>query len=61
MRLYEFQNKRTNVNVAFFGELEAVSECDLLENDIDSVVAQGSTFSFEIKPYEIKTFKLKVK
>jgi len=60
VRLYEFENKRADVKAEFFRELTAVSECDLLENEINRVSQQGSAFSFEIRPYEIKTFKLKV-
>jgi len=60
VRLYEFENKRADVKAQFFRELTAVSECDLLENEINPVSQQGSAFSFEIRPYEIKTFKLKV-
>lgn len=61
VRLYEFENKRVNVTAAFFRELVTVSECDLLENEIGDVPVEGRTFSFEIRPYEIRTFKLKVK
>jgi alpha-mannosidase len=34
-------------------------ECNLLEEDIQEVNADGNGFSFRIKPFEIKTYKIK--
>lgn len=61
VRLYECFNRRTAVNLTFFRELSGVWECDLMENNIIPVEAAGNSFKFEINPYEIKTFKLRVK
>ena len=61
VRLYECYNKRSNVKFTFFKDLEEVVECNLMEKPLDSVSVQGNQFSFELKPYEIKTFILKVK
>ncbi|HWT76201.1 MAG TPA: glycosyl hydrolase-related protein [Mobilitalea sp.] len=61
IRLYECYNMRTKVNCQFFHELQRVAECDLMENEIEEINSQGNHFAFDIKPYEIKTFKLKLK
>lgn len=61
VRMYECYNTRTRVKFTFFKQLERVAECDLMENEVKELDFDGNTFSFEIKPYEIKTFKLSVK
>ncbi|WP_202707976.1 alpha-mannosidase [Sporosalibacterium faouarense] len=61
IRMYEFCNRRTNVSIDFYKELEEVYECNLMEKEIDEIKVNNGTFIFDIKPYEIKTFKLKVK
>lgn len=60
IRLYECYNRRTKATLEFFREFSEVHECDLLENEIKTVPVSGKTFEFEIMPYEIKTFKLKI-
>ena len=61
IRLYEFENKRTNCKLEFMRELEQVYECDMLENNEKKLVSNNKEFSFIIKPYEIKTFKVQLK
>ncbi len=58
IRLYEYENKRSDVTIKWNGELEAVYECDLMENNIAEVSVDGDEFSFQVKPFEIKTFKI---
>ena len=60
IRLYECHNRRTQATVSLFKEIRQAWECDLLENNIDQVDISGRSFSFEIKPYEIRTFKLEI-
>jgi alpha-mannosidase len=48
-------------DISFFSELMQVHECSLLEEDISEVEFSGNHFSFDITPYEIKTFKVKFK
>lgn len=60
VRLYECYNKRTNVNVEFFEDLKGVIECNLMERDLEEIAYDKNSFNFEIKPYEIKSFRLKV-
>ena len=61
VRLYECFNRRTKASISFGFPVAAVTECDLLEQDVAPVDYDGSTASFEIKPYEIKTFRLRSK
>ena len=41
-------------------DLEYVYECDMLENNEKKLETKNKGFQFTIKPYEIKTFKLKL-
>jgi len=59
IRVYECYNRRTNVSLTFFRDLTEVWECDLMENNIGKVDFAGNKFEFTIRPYEIKTFKIK--
>jgi Alpha-mannosidase len=61
LRLYECFNKRDNVKLTFFKEIEEAWECDLMENSEKKIRPNGSNIEFEIKPYEIKTFMIKTK
>jgi alpha-mannosidase len=38
---------------------EKVAECNLMEEDDSPLEVNGSNVSFYIKPYEIRTFKVK--
>lgn len=58
VRLYEYENRRTKVKLSSFRNIERAFECDLLENDISELSTDYSSIDFEIKPYEIKTFKI---
>ncbi|BAK81219.1 alpha-mannosidase [Candidatus Arthromitus sp. SFB-rat-Yit] len=60
IRLYEFHNKRTNASLKLAKNIKDVYECDLLENNLETIVPNKDTFEFEIKPFEIKTFKVKL-
>lgn len=61
LRLYECYNRRSDVTLEFFKELEFVKETDLNENEIGDIAVKGSKIEFQIKPYEIKTFKFRYK
>lgn len=61
VRMYEFHNKRTTANLEFFKDIQEICECNLIERDLETLVSDGKTVEFTIKPYEIKTFKLKLK
>lgn len=58
VRLYEYKNRRSNVSLHFGKPFVTVDECDLMENELQPLQAKSDSFSFEIKPYEIKTLKI---
>ena len=62
VRFVEKSGRRTAVKVDFFAEIASVAECNLLEReDVAADIANGKTMSFEINPFEIKCYKVKVK
>ena len=58
LRLYEYTNSRTPVTVSLAKPCSKVQECDLLENATGEIPTENGQFSFEIRPYEIKTFRV---
>ena len=58
IRLYECYNRRSSVRLTFGAGITNVRECDLLENNLNELPHDGDSFTFDIRPYEIKTFKL---
>lgn len=61
IRLYENYNKRSNVRLETCYNIHLVAETDMLENELKSISSDDKGFDFEIKPFEIKTFKLNIK
>jgi alpha-mannosidase len=59
--MYEYCNRRVNVKVSLFTDINYVYETDLMENALQEVVPNGDSFDVEIKPFEIKTFKIRLK
>ncbi len=58
LRLYEACNQRGRVELQFGHDVKSVQECNCLEEDISDVSFEKNKLSFEMKPYEIKTFAL---
>ena len=58
VRLYEFENTRIKSNLTLLCQAKEVYEVDCLENRIHQVANNTNKFTFEIKPYEIKTFEV---
>lgn len=61
IRLYECYNRRTTVCLTFGAKISGVWECNLMESNLHELEHRGNSFEFNIKPFEIKTFKLMVK
>ena len=61
VRMYEFHNKRSDVTLEFFKDVKEIKECNLLEKDLEELSPVGNKVNFTIKPYEIKTFKFKLR
>lgn len=60
LRLYEFKNKRTKVKLTMHKDLAKVIQTNLMEKEIELIDFKNNCFEFVIKPYEIKTFKIKL-
>jgi alpha-mannosidase len=58
LRLYEDQNRRGTVNVTFFNPPSRAIECDPYENEIGKADVVSGSLRFDIKPFEVRTFKL---
>lgn len=60
LRFYEYGNRREKVKVELNFKFEKINECNLIEEDTAEIEFEADNFEFEIKPYEIKTFKVKL-
>lgn len=58
IRMYEAKNRRTAAEIKWNVPFKKAAECDLMENEIETVAENAESFSFKIKPFEIKTFKI---
>ncbi|MFQ3549177.1 MAG: alpha-mannosidase [Armatimonadota bacterium] len=58
VRVYEANNKKTKATIKTAMPFKKVYECDLMEDNISEIKSKNGEFSFEIMPFEIKTFKL---
>lgn len=61
VRAYETWNSKTQATLTFAGEVEHAVECNLLEEQEESVEFGENTVTALFKPFEIKTFKIKFK
>ncbi|MDF2484771.1 MAG: Alpha-mannosidase [Herbinix sp.] len=63
LRLYETENAATKATITVTTDytIEEVSECNLIEEHIEQIAQGNNSFEIFIKPYEIKTYKLKLK
>lgn len=58
VRLYEYQNQRSQVRLTFGFPVESCTECNMLEREDTPVSFTEDTLTFEIRPFEIRTFKI---
>ncbi len=58
VRLYEAHNQRGRGTITFATSILTAQECNLLEEPIDDASYQGNTLSFQVNPFEIKTFRV---
>ncbi len=59
VRLYEAYGQRGEVTLNFGLAPEKVAECNLMEEEDAPMDINGNAISFFVKPYEIRTFKVK--
>lgn len=60
IRLYECFNRRSSVTLKLAGKIASASQCNLLEEEDVPAAFSGDEIRFEIRPYEILTFKVKL-
>ncbi len=58
VRLYEAYNKRCTVTLTAGFDIQKASICDLLENETETLSANGNKITLPVKPFEIITLKL---
>lgn len=60
VRLFEFKNRRGPVRIDCDRPFTRVTPCNLLEETTDEPlqILSGTAFSFPVKPYEIRTFRI---
>lgn len=58
VRVYEAEHGRVHASLLFERPLAKVVESDLLEREENLVEVEDTAFSFEIRPFEVKTFKV---
>jgi len=59
VRVVEKTGASADVTLRFFKEIAGASECNLLEREDVPCGFEGDTLAFVIKPYEIRTFKVR--
>lgn len=58
VRLFESENKTTDVNVKFAANVKKVVLCDLMENELEDLPVKDGVISIRVKPFEIVTLKI---
>ena len=60
VRVYECHNKRSKARLSLNKAPKKCVECNLLEEVEEEIVVSGKDIDFEIKPFEIKTLKIRI-
>ena len=58
VRLYEAHNQRGHGSITFASAIVSAQECNLLEEPIADASYEGYTLEFQVRPFEIKTFRV---
>lgn len=61
IRMYEYGNKRTKAKISFGFDVNDVSLCDMMENEIESLVIDNNSTICKFKPFEIITLAVEKK
>ncbi len=61
LRVFEAYSSRGKCEIDFCKAIESVTECNLMEKDGESLSHCEKSFVFDIKPNEVKTFRIKFK
>ena len=60
VRMYECDRSLTRAHVSLGVKASSITECNLIEEEIAPMTLNGDGFDIEIKPFEIKTFKINI-
>ncbi len=60
VRLYEAHNQRGRGTIIFATNILSACECNLLEETVGEVVFQENKLQFQVRPFEIKTFRVRL-
>ena len=61
LRVFEAYSSRGKCEIDFGKAIESVTECNLMEKDGEALSHCEKSFVFDIKPNEVKTFRIKFK
>ena len=61
VRLNEFENRRSEVTLTTFADVCEAFDCDLMENNETALPVKNGKITLPVKPYEIKTIRLRTK
>ena len=61
VRVYEAWQRRTSATLTFAAPLASAASCNLLEEEEAVLPCDGASLHFDIKPFEIKTFAVRMK
>ena len=61
VRAFETWNSKTPVTLTFCDAIESATECNLMEEEDEAAAFENNTLKATFKPFEIKTFKVKLK
>jgi len=59
VRVYEAEQRRGAVKIKTALPFSRVTECNLMEENEDEITAADGEFGFNIRPFEVKTFRLR--
>jgi len=60
VRLSEAHSQRGRGTLTFATSILFAQECNLLEEPVNDVSYQGNALSFQVRPFEIKTFRIRL-
>lgn len=58
IRLYEYKNIRSRCAIKWYKAFTQAVECDLMEQPTGQAIVASDCIEFEIKPFEVKTFRV---
>ncbi|MBQ9551132.1 MAG: alpha-mannosidase, partial [Clostridia bacterium] len=58
LRLAEQKHGRGKATVTFFRPFRSVTECNMIEENEETLAKNAESFSFSFRPYEVKTFRI---